>query len=214
MVASILVLGAHLWIFDLNTHLTKEGVHLWAETLFYVTSSLILTGTAIAAAWRFRIFRMGEAAIKIDLDVTSRRSSPTYNALSAVAIVTNTSKVVTRFTEVQWEVRVLSPYTDAAVADKVKEYKDYYSVSKDPVEFPWNVNYALSQQDARIYLEPGESNTVSMGLAIPDWIKAIDVRLVLSAPPSRKNRQNDAWVARSTHDLPVEVRNGNQTSDP
>ena len=149
MVASILVLGAHLWIFDLNSHLTKEGVHLWAETLFYVTSSLILTGTAIAAAWRFRIFRMGEAAIKIDLDVTSRRSSPTYNALSAVAIVTNTSKVVTRFTEVQWEVRVLSPYTDAAVADKVKEYKDYYSVSKDPVEFPWNVNYALSQQDAR-----------------------------------------------------------------
>ena len=43
---------------------------MWAETLFYVTSSSILTATALAAAWRFRIFRMGEAAIKIDLDVT------------------------------------------------------------------------------------------------------------------------------------------------
>ena len=175
---------------------------MWAETLFYVTSSLILTGTACAAAWRFRIFRMGEAAIKIDLDVSSRRSSPSYNSLSVVAIVTNTSKVVTRCTKVQWEVRVLSPYVDGDVEDKVKEYENYYSLSGDPVEFPWNVNYALSQEDARIYLEPGESNTVSMGLAVPDWIKAIDVRLVLSAPPSRKNRQDDAWVARSTHDLP------------
>ena len=68
---------------------------------------------------------MVEVAIKIDLDVSSRRCSPTYNALSAVAIVTNTSKVVTRITKAQWEVRVLSPYTDADVEDKVKEYQDY-----------------------------------------------------------------------------------------
>ena len=175
---------------------------MWAATVFYLISSVILIGTAIAATWRFRVFRMVEVAIKIDLDVSSRRCSPTYNALSAVAIVTNTSKVVTKITKAQWEVRVLSPYTDADVRDKIKEYQGYYSVSGDPVEFPWNVNYALSQEDARIYLEPGEANTVSMGLAIPDWIKAIDVRLVLLAPPSQENRQEDAWVARLTHDLP------------
>ena len=187
--------------FDLSIYLYKGGWHLWAETLFYAISPLVLTVTAIAAAWRFRIFRMGEAAIKIGLDVSSRRSSANYNALSVLATVTNTSKVLTRFTEVQWEVRVLSPYTDGNVEDKVKEYMNYYSTTGDPVEFPWNVNYAFSQDDARIYLEPGESNTVSMSLAIPDWINAVDVRLVLSAPPRRKKRQNDAWVARCTHDL-------------
>ena len=109
---------------------------MWAETLFYVFSPVFLTITAFAAMWRFKIFRMGEAAIKIDLDVSSRRCSPNHNALSVVATVTNTSKVVTRVTEVQWEVRVLSPYTDENVGDKVKEYENHYSVSGAPVEFP------------------------------------------------------------------------------
>ena len=197
------MLVAVLWISDLLAYLPEAGWwHRWGETAFYLTSSVVLAATAIAAALRFRIFRMGEAAVKIDLDVTSRASSPTYNALSAVATITNTSRVVTRFTKVQWEVRVLSPYTDVAVEAKIEEYKKYYEVKTVPVEFPWNVNYALSQADARIYLEPGESNTLSMALAIPDWIKAIDVRLVLAAPPSRRNRQDDVWVTRRTHDLP------------
>ena len=174
---------------------------MWAETAFYVISSVVLVGTAIAASLRFRIFRMGEAAIKIELGVSSRRSSPAYNAISAVATVTNTSRVVTRVTKVEWEVRVLSPYADAAVEDKIKEYEAFYCVSGDPVEFPWNVNYALYQDNARIYLEPRESNTVSMALAIPDWIKAVDVRLSPLAPPNGKNRLDDAWVARRTHDL-------------
>ena len=39
-----------------------------------------------------------------------------------------------------------------------------------------------------------------MNLAIPDWITAVDVKLVLHAPPGRKQWE-DAWVARRTHSL-------------
>ena len=38
--------------FDLSIYLYRGGWHLWAETLFYAISPLVLTVTAIAAAWR------------------------------------------------------------------------------------------------------------------------------------------------------------------
>ena len=138
------------------------------------------------------------AAIQIELGVSSRRSSPTYNAISAVATVTNTSRVVTRVTKVEWELRVLSPYADAAVEDKVKEYEAFYYVSGDPVEFPWNVNYALYQDNARIYLEPGESNTVSMALAIPGLDQGSRCKAI---PPSTTQQEKSAGrrVGRQTY---------------
>ena len=186
--------------FDLNSYLSKEGFDIWVQTGFYVISSLFLLASAIAAVWRFKIFRMGEPAIQIDLEVQSHKSSPSYNALSAVVVVTNSSRVKTVVNEFEWEVRVLSPYTDEAVEAKAQEYAGYYSSETLWVEFPWNVNYILTQTDARINLEPGESNTVSMNLAVPDWITAVDVKLVLHAPPGR-NKWEDAWVARRPHSL-------------
>ena len=186
--------------FDLSIYLLKGGFPIWAETGFYFISSLFLVASVCAAVWRFKIFRMGEPAIRIDLEVQSHKSSPSYNALSAVAVVTNPSRVETVVNEFEWEVRVLSPYTDEAVEAKAQEYAGYYSSETLWVEFPWNVNYKLTQTDARINLEPGESNTVGMNLAIPDWITAVDVKLVLHAPPGRK-KWDDAWVARRTHSL-------------
>ena len=35
------------------------------------------------------------------------------------------------------------------------------------VEFPWNVQYRIQNDDPGIALEPGESNVVDMSLAIP-----------------------------------------------
>ena len=180
---------------DLTFYLLKAGFPSWAETSFYVVSSVVLVATAVAAVWRFRVFRLGQPHVKIELDVTSRRSSPRYKVLSVVAIVTNTSRVVTRCTEMIWRVRVLAPYTDEAVDAKVREYEAYHDVTGPPVEFPWNVNHELTQKDARIYLDPGESNTVIMSLAIPDWITAIDVEAML------RTTSPEVWVARCTHDL-------------
>ena len=122
--------------FDLNIYLPKGGFHSWVQTGFYATSIAFLWVSAFTAAVRFKIFRMGEPATRIDLDVQSHRSSPSYNALSAVAVVTNPSRVKTVVNEFEWEVRVLSPYTDEAVEAKAIEYAGYYSNQKLWVEFP------------------------------------------------------------------------------
>ena len=172
----------------------------WSQTIFHLTPLVVFLLTAGAAIWRFRLFRMGQPAIKIDMEVTSRRSSPSYNALNAVAILTNTGRVVVECTRLVWDVRVLAPYGDEDLNMRIQAYEKYHSVETVPVEFPWNVNYTLSRSDPMISLEPGEVNTVSVSLAIPDWIEAIDVQLALQAP-GRSKKVDVAWVARRSLDI-------------
>ena len=191
---------------DLQWHWLFMGVVLsdlkvWAQTIFFLTPVVVFLLTAVAATWRFRLYRMGKPAIKMDIDTTSRRCSESYNAISAVAVLTNTGRVVAKCTRLVWEVRVLAPYEDEVVGEKIQEYSKHHSVETLPVEFPWNVNYTLSRSDARIFLEPGEVNTVSMNLAMPDWIIAIDVQLFLQLD----SKKIDAWVARCSHDIRKEA---------
>ena len=181
-----------------------SGLKTWAQTIFFLTPVVVFAVTAIAAIWRFRLYRMGEPALKMDIDVASRRCSESYNAISAVAVLTNTGRVVARCTTLIWEVRVLAPYRDEDVEMRIRAYEKYHSVETKPVEFPWNVNYTLSRRDSRIFLEPGEVNTVSMSLALPDWITAIDVQLSLQLPESSKGIET-AWVARCSHDIRKEA---------
>ena len=181
-----------------------------AQIVFYFTPLAIAIATFALAWWRFNLFRTREPAITTDLLVTSRRSSPSYNALNAVVVLTNTSRVAVRITDSTWSVRVLAPYSDAAVASKIDEYAQHMVGTGSPIEFPWNVNYTVSRANARIYLEPGESNTISMSLALPDWIAAVDVLLELDSP-HRAEGAPLCWAARCQHDIRSEVRNVVQT---
>ena len=184
----------------------SEKVTLAAQIAFYLSPLIIALVTFFLAWWRFKVFRIREPAITTDLLVTSRRSSPSYNALSAVVVLTNTSRVAVRITGLTWLVRVLGPYSDEAVASKIDEYETHMEVDGAPIEFPWNVNYTISQVNTKISLEPGEANTVSMSLAIPDWIETVDVLIELDSPPA-KNSPPLCWAARCQHDIKSEVRN-------
>lgn len=184
-----------------------ETFTLAAQIAFHLTPLIIALATLGLAGWRFKVFRVREPAIATDLQVTSRRSSPSYNALSAVVVLTNTSRVAVRITRLRWLVRVLGPYNDAAIESKISEYAPYLEfdglpIDADgvPIEFPWNVNYTLSQVNARISLEPGESNTISMSLAMPRWIEAVDVLIELDSP-AVKDSPPLCWAARRQHDI-------------
>ena len=189
----------------------SEYVTLIAQIAFYLSPLIIALVTLGLAWWRFKIFRVREPAITTDLQVSSRRSSPSYNALSAVVVLSNTSRVAVRITDLTWSVRVLAPYSNEAMASKIDEYVPHMIVAGSPIEFPWNVNYTISRVDARIYLEPGESNTISMSLAIPDWIEAVDVLIELDSP-HRAEGAPLCWAARCQHDIESEVRNVVQTT--
>lgn len=193
--------------------MTKLGtVTAVMQIVFYLSPLIIAGATLFLAWWRFKVFRVREPAITTDLQVTSRPSSPSYNALSAVVVLTNTSRVAVRVTRLRWLVRVLGPYNDAAIESKISEYAPYlefdgFPIDSDgvPIEFPWSVNYTISQVNARISLEPGESNTISMSLAIPRWIEAVDVLVELDSPPA-KDSPPLCWAARRQHDINREVR--------
>ena len=194
------------WILD--TIQPKTGS--WTLTVFHLTPIIVFSVTAFVAAVRFKVFRMGEPAIKLDMAVTSRRSSPSYNGITAVAVLANTSRVVAKCETVIWQVRVLAPYRDEVVKSKIDEYWEHLKQEIKPVEFPWNVNYTISSTDSQMSLEPGEVNTVSMNLAIPDWIEAIDVLLFLEAPGNTRGSQI-GWITRCAHDIDSkEVSNGDQ----
>ena len=174
------------------------------QIVFYLSPLIIAGATLFLAWWRFKVFRVREPAIKMDLEVTSHRSSPSYNSLSAVVVLTNTSRVAVRIAEVTWQVQVLAPYSDADVERKIDEYAPHMESAGSPIEFPWNVNYKISRINSRIALEPGESNIVSMSLALPDWIEAVDVLIELDSPHISEGSPL-CWAARCQHEIEREV---------
>ena len=176
-----------------------ETFTLAAQIAFYLTPIIIALGTLGLAWWRFKVFRIREPAITTDLQVTSRRSSPSYNALSAVVVLTNTSRVAVEITRLEWTVRILSPYDDDDVEDRIGD-SERYRTFDGSLDFPWDVYDILMQEDIVISLDPGESNAIGTSMVIPDWIEAVEVLIELDSPSG----QDDArlcWIARCPHDI-------------
>ena len=178
-----------------------------AQVIFHLTPVIVFIVTAVAAACRYNIFRIAKPSIKIDLTITSRASGETWNVLSAVALVTNTSRVIASCDSLQWEVRVLAPYNDDGIESKVAEYEGHMQHNGPGVDFPWNVQYRIQNDNPGIALEPGESNVVDMSLAIPDWVTAVDVRCTLVLPKGRSG-PDYVWKSRLPHDIERKVTNG------
>ena len=69
-----------------------------------------------------------------------------------------------------------------------------------PVNFPWNAQYRMRNDNPGIDLEPGESNVVDMNLAVPSWIGAVDVRCTLVLPKGR-NGTLYVWTNLCPHEI-------------
>ena len=171
-----------------------------AQVLFYLTPAVVFLLTGLLAAWRFNIFRTAKPSIRIDLEVTSHKSSDSWNVLNAVGLVTNTSRVRASCQSLQWEVRVLAPYNDEDIEAKVAEYESHMVAEGPPVNFPWNAQYRMQNENPGIDLEPGESNVVDMNLAVPSWIGAVDVRCTLVLPKGRRGTLY-VWTSLCPHEI-------------
>lgn len=173
------------------------------QVVFYLSPLIIAGATLFLAWWRFKVFRVREPAIKMDLEVTSRRCSPSYNALNAVATLTNTSRVAVEITRLEWTVRILSPYDDDDVEDRIDEFERYHSFN-DFIDFPWDDYDTLLQEGVTLSLDPGESNAIGVSIAIPDWIAAVEVLIELDSP-SEQDGARLYWIARCPHDINQEA---------
>ena len=178
-----------------------------AQVIFYLTPAIAFILTGLLAIWKFNVFRTAKPSIKVDLEVSSRASSESWNVISAVALVTNTSRVMACCDSLQWEVRVLAPFDDEDVENKVSEYADHMITDGPAVDFPWSEQYRIRNDNPGIALEPGESNVIDISLAIPNWITAIDVRCTMVLPKGRKG-PTYVWTSRRPHDISGKVTNG------
>ena len=178
-----------------------------AQIVFYLTPLMVFIATGIVAAWRFNVFRTAKPSIRIDLEITSRASSDSWTAISAVAMITNTSRVMAGCNSLQWEVRVLAPYNDEDVEYKMEEYARHQVTDGPRVEFPWNVEHLIRNYNPGIALEPGESNVVDMSVAIPRWIRAVEVRCTLVLFKGNRGPVY-VWTSLRPHDILQEAENG------
>ena len=173
------------------------------QIVFYLSPLIIAGATLFLAWWRFKVFRVREPAIKMDLVVSSRRCSPSYNALNAVATLTNTSRVAVEITRLEWTVRILSPYDDDDVEDRIHEFERYHSFN-DFIDFPWDDYDTLLLEGVTLSLDPGASYAVGTSIVIPDWIEAVEVVVELSSRAGRHNERL-GWIARCPHDVNREM---------
>ena len=169
------------------------------QIVFYLSPLIIAGATLFLAWWRFKVFRIREPAIKMDLTVTSRRCSPSYNALNAVATLTNTSRVAVEITRLEWTVRILSPYDNDDVEDRIGDSERFQPFNYS-LDFPWDVYDILIQEGVTLVLDPVESNAIGMSIAIPDWIEAVEVLIELDSP-SDQDGARLCWIARCSHDI-------------
>ena len=95
---------------------------------------------------------------------------------------------------------MLAPFDDEDVESKVAEYEHHMVAEGPPVDFPWNVQYRIRNNNPGIDLEPGESNVVDMSLAIPNWVTTVDVRCTMVLPKGRGSL-NEVWTNRCPHDI-------------
>ena len=171
-----------------------------AQVIFYLTPVIVFLLTGGVAIWRFNIFRTAKPSIRIDLEVSSHKSSDSWNVLNAVGLVTNTSRVRASCESLQWEVRVLAPYSDEEIENKSADYAGQMVAEGPPADFPWNVRRRTQNDNPGIDLEPGESNVVDMNLPIPSWIRAVDVRCTLVLPKGR-NGTLYVWTSICSHEI-------------
>ena len=174
-----------------------------AQIIFYLSPLIIAGVTLFLAWWRFKVFRVREPAIKTDLQVSSRPCSPSYNALNAVATLTNTSRVAVEITRLEWTVRILSPYDDDDVEDRISD-SERFQPFNNSLDFPWDVYGIFLQEGVALSLDPGESNAIGTSIAIPNWIEAVEVMIELDSPSGQHNERL-CWIARCPHDVNQEM---------
>lgn len=173
---------------------------LYAQAAFYSATVIGLVATALFGIVRYRLFRAGRAFIAITMEASSRASSPRSTHIGVIAKLYNGSRVLARAQEVEWECRGVAFYSQPELEGKIEEYfsgdaahtRAYPGTS----EFPWNVQQRIIRKELNIEIEPNEYINENISFLVPDYCKAVQVRLFI---PTKGNADR-GWTAVIYHD--------------
>ena len=185
---------------------------IWQSAL-----ALSVIGGAAIAAWRLNIFRYVQPSVTIELEVHSCEAAPSWNAITIIAKITNTSRVKITIPETHWGIRSLAPYTDEWIAEHATSLLSSSSVEAHTFVFPWDVIHHITETAAGAYVEPGETHTEAVSLPISAAYRDIDVLVAFRRSTWPKGKlSSHVWAARRVHriDRPVETSDPPQSPDP
>ena len=173
---------------------------LYAQAVFYGTTVIGLLATALFGFVRYRLFRAGRAFIAITMEASSRPCSPGFVQIGVTAKLYNGSRVLARAEEFEWECRALAFYSQQDVEGKIEEYfsgdEAHTRAYPGTSEFPWNVQQRITKKELNIEIEPNEYSNDNISFVVPDYCKAVQVRLFI---PTKGNASR-GWTAVIYHD--------------
>ena len=199
---------------------------VWALPAFYappswmaeVSPSKIVTATwqaaiaiglvigGIAGAYKFDLFREGKPHLTIDLTVSSRPINSEDTHVGVVAQLHNTSKVMVRVENVDWEIAMISPYPEEYLTELIAmfhfgsaghENQDETEDNGTWREFPWWVLDSHSVSGFITAVEPGETDQITHDFIVPVDVDSVAVSVHV------KNMEEDeaVWSRREVHDI-------------
>lgn len=184
---------------DAQSLTSLQQAALYAQIVFYGGTIVGLLATAAFGFIRYRLFRAGRAFIAITMEASSRPCGPGFAQIGVTAKLYNGSRVLARAEELEWECRALAFYSRDDIEGKIREYFSEDSHTRaypGTAEFPWNVQQRITKKKLNIEIEPNEYSSENISFVVPDYCKAVQVRLFI---PTRGNASR-GWTAVIFHD--------------
>ena len=169
------------------------------DTMANVGIALILLASALAAAYRFHLFRESAPHITISQEVSTQRVSPGYLLVNVNAHLRNTSNVrVTPANAICW-VAQTAPLTDEQV-ESIYAEGIAQNVDPDTQRFPW---WELDRDEIRwpnaeLTVDPNEGVTITFQLIIAAAVTGISVATGIY----KRLGDDDGWFYQATHAVP------------
>ena len=129
--------------------------------------------------------------------------SKTYDAVIVTLNATNTGSGLCRVREIDWDLKVLSPYDDEAIEAMRTEFEEGVPnpagaghADGEAIEFPWHVIRQVTTT-FDLSIEPKETEQTTQDFIIPEEITAV----VASAWVANASvpKQTEGWYRRKAH---------------
>ena len=169
-----------------------------------MTIGLVIGG--IVGAYKFDLFREGKPHLTIELAVSSRPINDGRAHVGAIARLQNTSRVGVKVESVDWELSVISPYSDNHLERLIQAFR--YNTSDQKVtdesedasawvEFPWQILVSGNLLGIEMMIEPGETEQITYDFVVPSAVEVVSVSMYIE----NMEEEDMGWSRREFQDI-------------
>lgn len=194
--AVAVVQNAYYWTGD-NPPAFIASIDVWKLGMVVGTAG---TATAVmvtlyVADRNYRRSREHVPSLSMELQVQRVSASQLYDAIVVTLDAKNTGTGLCEIEEVQWSIRVMSPYNDNVVVEMQNDF-DNRPDDDEEYRFPWH-EVKRDSTNCIVEIEPNETEQITYDFTVPSELGAI----VVSAwvPNASVPKIAEGWHRRAVH---------------